>query len=201
MDENRPGLDLIISIDTSGSMSGQKIQLVKETLEFLVKELKPIDRLALVEFNSSEKVLAGFNPITEENKKKYLEIIKNIKAGGSTNIKASIKRCLDMMLARKESNEVTSLLFLSDGQDTCGQNENTMRVFMNSYNGKFAKKKMDFQTHSFGYGEGHDEKILKAISDHKNGNFYYIKNNKIVDECFLDCMGKLMTVIGQKGKI
>lgn len=115
MDENRPGLDLIISIDTSGSMSGNKIALVKETLEFLIKELKPIDRLALIEFNSSEKVLAGFNPITEENKQKYLEIVKNIKAGGSTNIKASIKRCLDMILARKESNEVTSLLFLSDG--------------------------------------------------------------------------------------
>lgn len=76
-----------------------------------------------------------------------------------------------------------------------------MSEFMSSYNGKFAKKKMDFQTHSFGYGSGHDEKILKSISDHKNGNFYYIKDNKLVDECFLDCMGKLMTVIGQKGKI
>ena len=65
MDDNRPGLDLIISIDTSGSMSGEKIKLVKETLSFLVNELKPIDRLALVEFNSKEKVLAGFNCLNE----------------------------------------------------------------------------------------------------------------------------------------
>ena len=71
MDDNRPGLDLIISIDTSGSMSGEKIKLVKETLSFLVNELKPIDRLALVEFNSKETVLAGFNSLNDDNKKKY----------------------------------------------------------------------------------------------------------------------------------
>lgn len=71
MDENRPGMDLILAIDTSGSMSGEKIKLVKETINFMIDELQDIDRLALVEFNSTKTLLAHFNPMTEKNKKAY----------------------------------------------------------------------------------------------------------------------------------
>ena len=52
MDESRPGIDIVIAIDISGSMQGQKIKLVRETLVFLVDELKDVDRLSLVTFNS-----------------------------------------------------------------------------------------------------------------------------------------------------
>lgn len=30
-----------------------------------------------------------------------------------------------------------------------------------------------------------------------NGKFYYIKSNDLVDECFLDCLGNLLTVLGK----
>lgn len=35
-------------IDISGSMSGDKIKMVRETLLFIIDELKDIDRLSLV---------------------------------------------------------------------------------------------------------------------------------------------------------
>ena len=53
LDDERPGLDLVITIDKSGSMRGNKIKLVKETLIFIVDELKEIDRLSLVTFSNS----------------------------------------------------------------------------------------------------------------------------------------------------
>jgi len=37
--EDRPGMDLVMVIDISGSMAGTKLKLVKETLTFLVHEL------------------------------------------------------------------------------------------------------------------------------------------------------------------
>lgn len=31
----------------------------------------------------------------------------------------------------------------------------------------------------------------------KNGKFYYIENDELVDECFIDCMANMLTVIGR----
>ena len=66
--EKRLGMDLIMVIDVSGSMNGEKIQLVKETLNFLVDELKDIDRLSFIVFDNKFQVLSHLSPMTEENK-------------------------------------------------------------------------------------------------------------------------------------
>ena len=48
----RPSVDLICVIDKSGSMSGEKINLVRETLDYLLTLLNENDRISLVEFAS-----------------------------------------------------------------------------------------------------------------------------------------------------
>ena len=101
MDESRPGIDIVIAIDVSGSMNGQKIKLVRETLQFLVEELKDIDRLSLVTFNDRARLVAGLQPMTKENKEEYRNIIKGIGAGGSTNLKDAIVSCMDVLAKRE----------------------------------------------------------------------------------------------------
>ena len=86
VDEDRAGLDLIIMIDVSGSMSGEKIKLVKETLNFIVDQLTDFDRLGLTTFNSSSSLLSNLTPMTKENREEYKNIINGITAGGGTNI-------------------------------------------------------------------------------------------------------------------
>lgn len=39
----------------------------------------------------------------------------------------------------------------------------------------------EYSITSFGYGSSHDEKVLSSMSDIKNGDFYYIANNNLVD--------------------
>ena len=39
------------------------------------------------------------------------------------------------------------------------------------------------------------------MSEFKNGKFYYIQSDDIVDECFIDCLADLMTIIGKDVKI
>ena len=36
------------------------------------------------------------------------------------------------------------------------------------------------------------------MREFKNGKFYYISSDEIVDECFIDCLSELMTVIGKE---
>jgi Mg-chelatase subunit ChlD len=48
----RTNVDLICVIDVSGSMSGEKIALVKSTMKYLLDALTPADRLSIITFEN-----------------------------------------------------------------------------------------------------------------------------------------------------
>lgn len=202
LDSGRVGIDLVVVIDVSSSMSGQKIKLVRETLLFIIDELQQIDRLSLVKFNSNSDIILGLTPMIQENKKMAKELIKeHVIASSCTNITAALGDAYDVLLNRKQVNELTSIFFLSDGDDTCGNSKESIISFMESRDAMMIKKNMDYKINSFGYGEDHDEEVLCSLSNLKSGNFFYIKDLKLVDECFIECLGNLMTVFAKNAVI
>lgn len=102
IDKKKLGLDLVIVIDVSGSMSGTKIALVRETLLFIIDELKESDRLSLVCFDDQSRILTNLSPMTSEFKEKFKLIVKNeIYDRGSTNIKFGLENGFRVLLNRK----------------------------------------------------------------------------------------------------
>lgn len=194
-DEFRKGIDLVLVIDVSGSMCGEKIQLVRETLDFVLGELEDRDRCCLVRFNNEAEQITGFRSMTDANKEFMRKLVKDeIVDSGSTDLRKAMEIGFDVMLGREEVNDTTAVFLLSDGDDTCGNNQASIQSAMKAKHAEMEKRNYDYQIHSFGYGSDHDEKVLSMISDFTGGNFYYIKTNKYVDECFIDCFGYLMSV-------
>ncbi len=64
----RTNVDLICVIDVSGSMSGEKISLVKSTMKYLLDALTPADRLSIITFENFGEVLCGMTSVNDENK-------------------------------------------------------------------------------------------------------------------------------------
>ena len=62
---SRTSVDLICVIDVSGSMDGEKIQLVKDTIKFLIETLTPSDRLSIITFNSGGRRVCGLKCVTK----------------------------------------------------------------------------------------------------------------------------------------
>ena len=189
-DDLRQGLDLVLVIDISTSMRGEKIKLVREILMFILDELEPRDRVCMVKFANFSQQICGFRSMTNENKKFLKDLVdKEIRVVGSTDIKKAMEVAYDAMLSRETQNDSTAVFLLSDGEDTCGNSMMDIKKVMEERHKMMQKRGFSYQTHSFGYGSDHDEKVLSMISDTTLGNFYYIKTNKHVDECFIDCFG------------
>ncbi|CAF3979495.1 unnamed protein product [Rotaria sordida] len=49
---SRVPIDLVCVVDQSGSMSGEKIALLKQTLVYIVEQMNELDRLAIISFNT-----------------------------------------------------------------------------------------------------------------------------------------------------
>mmetsp|Transcript_33206 Transcript_33206/g.30145 ORF Transcript_33206/g.30145 Transcript_33206/m.30145 type:complete len:110 (+) Transcript_33206:674-1003(+) len=58
-----------------------------------------------------------------------------------------------------------------------------------------------FTIHTFGVGKENDPKLMRALSDIKDGNFYFMNKPDDIDSCFIDCLGGLLSTIGSDAKI
>lgn len=193
--ESRIPIDLLCVIDCSGSMEGEKITLVQNALNILLEHLKDKDRLALITFNSSSKKLADLEYTTQNNKNFFQNKINEIIAGGGTNINSGLISAFEIMKSRKTWNSVTSIFVLSDGLDSGADKEIGNSIRLNNF------EQETFSIHTFGFGTDHDPNLMSNISKLKSGNFYFIEKLDIVDECFVDGLGALTSIIAKNVEI
>ncbi len=86
--KDRAPIDLICVLDISGSMAGAKINLLQETVNFIVDTLSERDRISIVQFNDRARRLIPLKRLTQKNQPGIFDKIANIKAKGGTNIAA-----------------------------------------------------------------------------------------------------------------
>mmetsp|Transcript_15076 Transcript_15076/g.12795 ORF Transcript_15076/g.12795 Transcript_15076/m.12795 type:complete len:89 (+) Transcript_15076:660-926(+) len=61
----------------------------------------------------------------------------------------------------------------------------------------FYNIKGNYSINTFGYGSDHDPELMTKIADLKSGSFYFVEELGVVDECFVDCLGGLMSQIAK----
>jgi Mg-chelatase subunit ChlD len=120
--EKRAPVDLVIVVDRSGSMQGNPIALVKQTLGFIVTQLSPRDRLAVVSYGTDVVVELPLERMDEAGKAKANRKIKQIQISGCTNLSGGLVRAVEVLRDRDSSdwNDVSSILLLTDGQPNEG---------------------------------------------------------------------------------
>eukprot|EP00456_Euglypha_rotunda_P034921 TRINITY_DN2693_c0_g1_i8.p1 TRINITY_DN2693_c0_g1~~TRINITY_DN2693_c0_g1_i8.p1 ORF type:complete len:498 (-),score=75.22 TRINITY_DN2693_c0_g1_i8:28-1521(-) len=64
-----------------------------------------------------------------------------------------------------------------------------------------ADEELNCSVNTFGFGSSHNADLLKAISHAGNGLYFYIQNSDGIGEAFVDCMGGLLSVVGQGLKL
>ena len=190
----KANLDLICVIDHSGSMEGEKLKLLKETFEYLLTLLTDNDRLCLIIFDHQAMRLTRLIRMTEKGKKISLNKIKSITADGGTDINLGMKHAFKVIKDRRYKNPVTGVFLLSDGLDANAQ----VRVKKSL---DFYQLKDNFTINSFGYGNDHSPELMNDVAKLKDGAFYYVEKLDQVDECFVDCLGGLLSVIAEDVKI
>lgn len=187
--------DIICVIDVSGSMAGGKLENVKTTMKLLL-ELLDGSRIAIVTFGTSAQLYMNFKTVNSDNTTKITSIINSLRDLDSTNITGGVHEAQNLLGRRLTKNPVSSLFLLSDGQHNIGPISNEL-MFDNDYD----RTKAEYTVHSFGYGDDHDAKLMQSMSERKGGNYYFVQDIKRVDECFVDCLGMVTTMLANRGKM
>ena len=201
-DEKRVSADLICVIDISGSMQGEKIKLVKESLKILVDMMEEKDRIALVLFDQKAKLYFNLEYLTKENKDKLKAQIEKIEASGGTNIASGLQIAVEILKQQKNNpkdNEERSstVLLLSDGCDNY-LNDTQLGEKLKSLT-KGAN--LSFTLNTFGYGYDHDPKIMNKLANLRDGSFFLVEDYNKVGEYFVSVLGGCISMISKNAQL
>ena len=187
--------DLICVIDVSGSMYGEKIQKVKESLKILISLMDEKDRICLILFESSAKNFYNLDFLTKKNKEILEEKINQISARGGTNILSGLKMAVEVIKSQAYNEKrVSSILLLSDGCD----NESNDVELANSLKQLTKGLGLSFTLHTFGYGDDHDAKTMNKLANLRDGSFFYVQEYSKIAEYFVSVLGACISTISKK---
>ena len=193
-EEIRAPIDLVAVIDRSGSMSGEKLELVAKVLHFVAQHLKSIDRLSIVTYDSDVEELVSLMNITHKNRDEIDAKIERIYARGGTNLSGGLLKGMNIMKNRTVKADVASVLLFTDGMANEGITDTAgiLTAMTNEFGGHNY-----FTVNTFGFGSDHNAHMLKEISRVGNGLFYYIKTVDQIPQIFTNCLGGLLSTLAQ----
>ncbi|CAN6310883.1 unnamed protein product [Urochloa humidicola] len=194
----RAPLDLVTVLDVSGSMSGNKLRLLKQAMRFVIDNLGPNDRLSVVSFSDSASREIRLTRMSDDGKASANHAVDSLVAGGSTDIGRGLRVASNVLAHRRYRNAVTSVILLSDGQDTVIGGRNFTRLVPNPFR---AAGTRPGPIHTFGFGTDHDAAAMHTIAEVTGGTFSFIENLAVIQDAFAQCIGGLLSVVAQGARI
>jgi len=114
--------DMVLVVDTSGSMAGVKMEQAKKALKLCLDNLKPQDRFAVINFSTSvNKYRDELVPANEEHVANAKNHCEKLRASGGTAINDALASALAMR--GSDDGRSFTVLFFTDGQPTIGETD------------------------------------------------------------------------------
>ena len=164
--------DVILVLDTSGSMEGEKIAQAQDALIYVLEHLNAEDRFNVIAFSSGlQQYAAGLRPRSEAGA--AAEWVRRREAIGGTNI----NRALLEALAQVDSERPTVLIFLTDGLPTEGVTE-IEQILANVR----AAAPGNVRLFPFGVGDDVNTTLLDTLAQQQRGTTGYVRPHERIDE-------------------
>lgn len=196
LDRQRKDAILTYVIDVSGSMNQpQRLELVKQSLTFLLSQLRTSDKIGIVVYGSAARVLLEHTPISE--RAKIEAAIKSLRPEGSTNVEAGLSLGYSEATKVYQSSLINRVILCSDGVANVGPTGPDAIL-------KTVKEKSEngitLTTLGFGMGEYNDT-LMEQLANQGDGQYAYIDNLDEARRLFGVDLTSTLQVIAKDAKI
>jgi len=177
--------DVMVVVDVSGSMSGEKLEQVQEAVQYILDHLNPDDRFNILAFSTSIDLYAPTLQ-SASRAEDAADFVRGLKAGGGTNINEALLRALEKLPGERPE----IIIFLTDGQPTVGIQEagpiianvreaagSTVRLFV------------------FGVGDDVNTVLLDSIAQENRGASDYVRPGEDIGQTVSGFYEKVSTPV------
>lgn len=162
--EARKDVNLVMALDTSGSMEGSKIRNMREAAVQFVEQMGDDDYISIIAF-STEPQLVVEHAQVGPNRDKIIRAIEQLDATGDTTLFDAIGDAGTVLAATSLPSTANALVVLTDGQDTRSYRYNES----NALDEAIANNATVF---TIAYGFDADDKVLSSLAVQANGKYF-----------------------------
>ena len=165
----RPPLNLVFLIDTSGSMqAANKLPLLKQSFRLMLAQLRPEDEVSIVAYAGSAGQVLEPTPAGERST--ILAALERLEAGGGTAGQAGLQQAYQVAEDMNAEGEVSRVILATDGDFNVGLSDPAALE-------DFIADKRESGTYLsvLGFGRGNlDDATMQALAQNGNGQAAYI---------------------------
>ncbi|KPU84285.1 von Willebrand factor A [Marinosulfonomonas sp. PRT-SC04] len=194
--DDRPALNLVFLIDTSGSMNQpNKLPLLIQSFRLMLSELHPDDEVSIVTYaGSAGQVL---KPTKIRDKAKIMAALTQLSAGGSTAGQQGLQQAYAVAESMRADGEISRIILATDGDFNVGISDPEQLK-------DYISKKRDSGTYLsvLGFGRGNlNDATMQALAQNGNGQAAYIDTLSEAQKVLVDQLGGALFPIANDVKI
>jgi Ca-activated chloride channel homolog len=179
----KPSLVAVV-VDSSGSMTGNKLPAVQNTLQIYVNSLGPKDRIAMIDFDSqlrSPVVVDG----TPQGRERGLQFINSLDVGGGTKLYDAALYARNWLQQNLRQDAINAVIILTDGDDTESAINVEQLAAELQKSGFATEQRIAFFTIGYGNEGDFNPEALKKIAN-LNGGYYFKSEPESISRLMAD---------------
>lgn len=190
-DKKRPGVNLALVLDKSGSMQGEKIARAREAAIDAINLLEDNDIVSIITYDSTVNVLVPATKLTD--KQMVIDKIKGIMPSGNTALFAGVSKGAAEVRKFLEKERVNRVILLSDGLANVGPSSPGE---LGSLGKSLVKENITVST--LGLGLGYNEDLMVQLASTSGGNHLFIEKASELADIFRKEFDDVVSVVAQE---
>lgn len=175
---------VVVVVDSSGSMSGSKLPAVQSTLRTYIESLGPKEEIALIDFDNRIQQPVKVDG-TPQGQERGLQFITSLQADGGTYLYDAALEARNWLQNNYKEDAINAVLILTDGEDS-GSQVSLKRLAQQLEQNSFSSdRRIAFFTVGYGQQGAFNPDVLKKMAE-LNGGYYRKGNPETISQLMSD---------------
>ena len=167
----RAPMALSLVIDTSGSMSGDKIGNARTAAASMIESLADGDIVSVFGFSNHVYPIANPTVVSSATRSGLLSSVNRLQAIGGTNLYGGLDTGVRTVMSAPATHTVRRVMVISDGRANVGPTDPGSMGNRASYGSEYG-----IQVTAIGVGLDYDQSTLAAMVQRSAGRFYHLQH-------------------------